>query len=530
MRKEYKILINFSLWFLCLLFVCFYGIFHVSASEYNFDYNYTQTYYDNYGTYLTPLGQTWNSSLNAYVSNSVLTAPGYTGAGVVISSPIPILANHTYSMTVQFEDIYNLALSTKNNISVGDTISNTASYYTSSTFNANTLQSKVLDGKSIQFAFKSLGSGSYIFIPWTTNVSVTQSYVMTSIIIDDLGNEGVSETTINNSLNNQTNILNNSITSSTNDIQNSIQETEDNIINNQSSNTQSLIDSQASNTQALIDSNKENFNTCRQSVNLFNKNDVINAYLNSSGEPVSNGTFRVSNYILISGDKLTISGNAGASELNAFYDSNYNFISSFGMGNLNSRVVDIPTNAKYLRVTVRNDVLNQYQVELGNIVTSYEPYGEEICTNKLDEAEQTRKGILGKIGDLISGLFDTSDPDTDSLNNMAGWLPPGPVDSILNLPLTFFNTLNNSLGSSCTSFTVSLPFVNKNLTLPCFSDYMSQYISSFNILWTFIGTISSVVILYRYLLALYAWVDDILMLRYNFHEDFGGNSGNFGGV
>lgn len=51
---------------------------------------------------------------------------------------------------------------------------------------------------------------------------------------------------------------------------------------------------------------------------------------------------------------------------------------------------------------------------------------------------------------------------------MVGWLPPGPVDSIINLPLNLFNALTNVLSGTCQGVTLTLPFVNQTLTLPCF--------------------------------------------------------------
>lgn len=163
-----------------------------------------------------------------------------------------------------------------------------------------------------------------------------------------------------------------------------------------------------------------------------------------------------------------------------------------------------------------NDVDNlKIQLEIGNHATDYEPYGEQICSNKLDEAEKTRKGILGKLGELISNLFSNDDADISGLNNMVGWLPPGPVDSIINLPLNLFNALTNVLSGTCQGVTLTLPFVNQTLTLPCFDSFMSQYLTGFSTFWTWLGITMSVFILYRYLLTLYVWIDNTLTMREN---------------
>lgn len=115
-----------------------------------------------------------------------------------------------------------------------------------------------------------------------------------------------------------------------------------------------------------------------QNKNLFDKEDVINAYLNADGTTTSNNTFRVSNYINVKGSaNITISGNYGGSEYCCFYDKNKDFISNFGMGSLTTRSASVPSNAEYIRVTVRQDVLNEYQLEKGSTATTYTPHKEQ---------------------------------------------------------------------------------------------------------------------------------------------------------
>lgn len=111
--------------------------------------------------------------------------------------------------------------------------------------------------------------------------------------------------------------------------------------------------------------------------NLFDKDspNILNAYLNNDGTTSANSTFRVSDYINVSGlSDITVSGNNGNSELCCFYDGNKTFISSFGMGTLTTRTVSVPNNAKYLRVTLNSSVLSQYQIENGSTASPYEEY------------------------------------------------------------------------------------------------------------------------------------------------------------
>lgn len=136
----------------------------------------------------------------------------------------------------------------------------------------------------------------------------------------------------------------------------------------------------------------------------------------------------------------------------------------------------------------------------------------------IDQNQQTND----KLDDLNDNLTDKSSPNTDGLNGAAGWLPAGPVDSLINLPLAFFNSISRDLGSSCKPVSLPLPYVKKNLTLPCMSSfYEGIKIDSF---MDWLGLIVSGFILFSYLLKLYKWVDDTLTFRENNHLD------NWGGV
>lgn len=116
---------------------------------------------------------------------------------------------------------------------------------------------------------------------------------------------------------------------------------------------------------------------------MFDKDspNILNAYLNTNGTTTENSTFRVSDYINVSGlTNITISGNNGNSEICCFYNENKTFISSFGMGTLTTNTVSVPNNAKYLRVTLNSSVLNQYQIEKGSTASPYKSFWQiELC-------------------------------------------------------------------------------------------------------------------------------------------------------
>lgn len=135
----------------------------------------------------------------------------------------------------------------------------------------------------------------------------------------------------------------------------------------------------------------------------------------------------------------------------------------------------------------------------------------------IDQNQQTNE----KLDDLNDNLTDESPPNTDDLNGAAGWLPAGPVDSLINLPLSFFNSISRDLGSSCKPVNLPLPYVKKNLTLPCMSTFYDGI--KINSFMDWVGLIVSCFILFSYLLKLYKWVDDTLTFRENNHfGDWGG--------
>ena len=114
--------------------------------------------------------------------------------------------------------------------------------------------------------------------------------------------------------------------------------------------------------------------------NLFNKEDVINAYLNNNGTTTNNNNFRVSDYIDIAGtSKVTVSGYVGSSELCCFYDSSQNFISYFSIGgsSYTTMTATVPNDAVYIRVTIKKDYLTTFQLEKSASATTYEPYTEQ---------------------------------------------------------------------------------------------------------------------------------------------------------
>lgn len=122
--------------------------------------------------------------------------------------------------------------------------------------------------------------------------------------------------------------------------------------------------------------------------------------------------------------------------------------------------------------------------------------------------------IINNQNQINQNLTDESSPNINGLQNSAGWLKPGPVDSILNLPLTLLNNLQTNLGNTCNPVSLTLPYVDKDISLPCVSAIYKQ-IDGLDVWFQSIGVIAAAVILYKYFMYLYNRVDDTLSFREN---------------
>ena len=204
------------------------------------------------------------------------------------------------------------------------------------------------------------------------------------------------------------------------------------------------------------------------------------------------------------------------------YSLSYNFKrdSSTGISWLNSDIffnydnlnLSSNTTVKYV-----NLFLSNYNESVVNSIK------QQQISEKTNTYLQQQINEQQTTNDKLDSILDTSSPDLGSLNNASTWLPQGPVDSIIMLPLNFINTLVNKIGSTCSPINLPIPFMeDKFLPLPCVSTLFNQ-INGFSTLYNLIGVIGSVYLLYNYLLKFYKWVDDTLSFRENNWQDWGGD-------
>lgn len=145
---------------------------------------------------------------------------------------------------------------------------------------------------------------------------------------------------------------------------------------------------------------------------------------------------------------------------------------------------------------------------------------QEEIKNAIDSTNDKLDDTNDKLNDLNDNISSTEGPtNLGALDNSAGWLPTGPLDSILNLPLSLFNSLLTSISSTCQPLNLTFPFVDFNYQLPCISSLYSK-IDGANAVIDFVGLVIGVLILYYYFIHLYNWVDSKLTMQYN--NDWGG--------
>lgn len=304
----------------------------------------------------------------------------------------------------------------------------------------------------------------------------------------------------------------------------------DAILNNNNSNTDSIINNQNQNNEELKDTIDKNFNSCRESYNLFPGWIIGTGINNSTGAITTNSNYASSSdYIAVDfsiNSSYFLSGLSN--DLRTFvaaYNSNKEFLGRTGASYINS--ISLASNSfssgtaqgtgniAYIRVTsyLSSDSTGSISqvnnlktmLNVGSSALDYEEYGKEICKNKLDS-------VTDSVDNLTGAITDSSSPDISGFGDAAGWLPPGPLDSIVNLPITFFSTLLYKFGGTCSPIVVDLPFVNVKMTLPCASEIYSQ-LGSFSTWWEAFGAILSAWCLYKYFINLYKWVEDALTLK-----------------
>ena len=130
---------------------------------------------------------------------------------------------------------------------------------------------------------------------------------------------------------------------------------------------------------------------------------------------------------------------------------------------------------------------------------------------------------LNKIDDSINKtndyLKDDTPPKSDisSLGNVQGLFPPGPVDSLLNIPFEFLSILTSSFSETCVDMSFNFVF-NQRFTIPCFDSIYDEMSPALLIL---VDTIPAAFILIKYFKYLYKKVDRATSLETTDEDEWG---------
>ena len=182
-------------------------------------------------------------------------------------------------------------------------------------------------------------------------------------------------------------------------------------------------------------------------------------------------------------------------------------------------VTSLTNNEQILNSLNKLNDLNNTQIQTNSKLNDLNNKQQQ-TNNKLDDLNNKQNQTNSKLDDLNNKLTDTSAPDTSGFGNVSGWLPAGPVDSILTLPLKVMNTISGVLSGSCSSISLPLPFIDSNLDLPC-GDTFYDGVTGLSVFLNTLGLIVGGYLLYCYLIYLYNWVDKKVSMVENDREKWG---------
>ena len=161
------------------------------------------------------------------------------------------------------------------------------------------------------------------------------------------------------------------------------------------------------------------------------------------------------------------------------------------------------TSYKEIEITNNQDVIDSIQSGTEDIINNNNQNTQDIIDSQ-DEIKQNQE-------DIKDSLTDETPPDTSGLGDAAGWLPAGPIDSIVTLPINLLQSLTNNLESSCSPINLPIPFVDSTLSLACPSTLLKKF-DGFWLFWESFGLIAGVWVLYKYFINLYKWVESHLSM------------------
>jgi hypothetical protein len=192
------------------------------------------------------------------------------------------------------------------------------------------------------------------------------------------------------------------------------------------------------------------------SPNLFDNSKVTAGYYvhHNTGVLTSLAGYYASDYIAIEpGQAYVLQNNV---EQGAFFGTTKAYVSGF---TLFSNVVTVPTNAYYVRLTVKSENLNKTQFEKGSATTRFMPFGANVEPAKVQGLMDTIKTVYpfvdnsiivkkdgtGDYVDLYTAL--SSITDSSAKNGYNVLIYEGEYDIVASLPTAMINNPSGSIGN-----------------------------------------------------------------------------------
>lgn len=121
---------------------------------------------------------------------------------------------------------------------------------------------------------------------------------------------------------------------------------------------------------------------------------------------------------------------------------------------------------------------------------------------------------------LYEDQTDDSDPsiDVSGMSNITGIFPPGPVDSLLALPLNIINIFIDSANGTCSPYTFTFIF-DEQMSIPCFNMFWDEVPTS---LMLFLSDLPAVLIFIKWAKSVYKRVERATMFESSVDDEWGG--------
>lgn len=202
---------------------------------------------------------------------------------------------------------------------------------------------------------------------------------------------------------------------------------------------------------------------------------------------------------------------------------------TFGDCSIYTQVIVPKFNNEWVSLNFENTLSSQKLSVFGVEITTGGMYSSTTNEDIKNQVQDMQTSINNNIDDMKqkqdetnSYLKDETPPDADisTLGTVQGLLPPGPVDSLLNIPFKFLSVLTSSMGGVCTPITGNFVF-DSTLTLPCFSELIWDNNSVPSELLNWLSLIPSAFILIKYFKHLYKKVDRAVSMETSSDDEWG---------